>query len=82
MNYQQSRKLITCSAYIVSIIVVILYASYCLNTGHQGVRFIMSGQILLIIFPLIRISVMIVLNYIAKSKGEEKPFTKDDIFWL
>lgn len=80
MNYQQLRKLITCSAYITSIILVILYASYCLKTGRQGVRFIMHGSILLIVFPLIRISVMMALNYVAKRKGDEKPFTKDDIF--
>lgn len=80
INYRRLLNVITYSLYAVIFIIQLIYSYWVVATDRYHGQVSVRGGFLLIVFPLVRIAVKAALNHIAKIRGDNKPFEKDEIW--
>ena len=80
INYRRLLNVITYSLYAVIFIIQLIYSYWVVATDRYHGQVSAKGGFLLIVFPLVRVAVMVVLNHIAKIRGDNKPFEKGEIW--
>ncbi len=80
MDYYKRFRIISWILLVILFFLTLGFIFYSMHRGWQRAADLAPWWIMLVAFPTLQTIVMLVLNHMAKKRGDQKPFGKD-FFW-
>ena len=82
MDYYKRFRTISWILFVILLLLMLGFTFYSMHRGWQRAADLAPGLIMLVTFPVLKTIVMLVLNHMAKKRGDQKPFGKDAFCWF